>query len=154
MPTAESGDLMLSVPFVPALIYYWTTPSGQTRDSAILKVSPLTAVDLGTYNLNITEGTCFIKNLSISINKLFYGKPIVYELITPNGDGDNEMFYIENLNPALRNEVSVFNTWHQIVFHEENYRNNWDGGGLPVGAYYYSVKVGEQTYKGNLYIKK
>jgi len=49
-------------------------------------------------------------------------------------DGDNETFYIENLDPSLTNEVTVFNAVHQIVYHQENYRNNWEGGNLPVGT--------------------
>jgi gliding motility-associated-like protein len=154
LPTGVAKELGLSVPYSEYLTYQWTTPNGQIYDTAAIMISPFTTTDLGIYKMKVTEGSCFISELSKSINTLPYGKPVIYELITPNGDGDNETFYIENLNPALHNEISVFNTWHQIVFHQENYRNDWDGGDLPVGTYYYSVKVGEQNYKGNLYIKR
>ena len=154
LPNGEGEDLILSVPYVPQLTYEWTTPTGQTDDSSALTVSPLTASGLGTYEIRITEGSCVHRTLAASINALVYGKPIIYELITPNGDGDNETFYIENLDPSLTNEVSIFNAVHQIVYHQENYRNDWDGATLPVGTYYYNVKIGEQNYKGNLYIKR
>jgi gliding motility-associated-like protein len=154
LPMDEGGDLSLSVPYTTGLTYEWTTPVGQTNNNSSLIVSPLTSSDLGTYTMRVTEGTCLHRSLSVSIHSLFSGKPVIYELITPNGDGDNETFYIKNLDPLVSNEVSVFNAVHQVVYHRQNYRNDWDGGGLPVGTYYYIVKMGEQTYKGNLYIKR
>lgn len=154
LPTSEDPNLALSVPFIPALVYRWTTPSGFIGDSCVLDVTPFTASDEGIYQLRVTEGTCFHRSLSVTINGLLYGKPVIYELITPNGDGDNETFYIENLNPSVSNEVSIFNAVHQVVYHQENYRNEWDGGALPVGTYYYIVKLDHKTYKGNLYIKR
>lgn len=154
LPRGEGGDLGLSVEYFPALTYQWTTPNGQLYDSSSLIVSPLTSSDLGIYTVRLKEGSCLRNVLSVAVNDLVYGEIIIYELITPNGDGDNETFYIKNLNPALHNEVSIFNTSHQVVFHEENYRNNWGGDHLPVGTYYYIVRVEENTYKGNLYIKR
>ncbi|MBC7488158.1 MAG: gliding motility-associated C-terminal domain-containing protein [Cytophagaceae bacterium] len=150
----EGKDLHLSVPFSTHLSYQWATPNGQLFDTASITVSPFTSAEFGTYRMRVKEGSCLISELSEIINNLVYGKPVIYELITPNGDGDNETFYIENLDPSVQNEVSVFNAVHQIVYHQENYRNDWDGGNLPVGTYYYFIKYGEQTYKGNLYIKR
>lgn len=154
LPNGEGEDLKYTLPYYPGLTYHWTLPNGQTRDSSSLTISPFTVADIGIYDFKITEGTCIHGSGFHHIYSFPYGKPTVYELITPNGDGDNETFYIENLNPALHNEVSVFNASHQVVFHEENYRNNWSGEALPVGTYYYLVRVGENTYKGNLYIKR
>lgn len=153
LPTEEGGDLQLSVQDIPGLSYAWSSPS-QTSNASAITVSPLTSADLGTYSVRVTEGSCLRSELSIAVDQLIYGKLIIYELITPNGDSDNEIFYIKNLDPSLYNEVSVYNATHQIVYHQENYRNDWDGGNLPVGSYYYLVKYGEQTYKGNLYIKR
>jgi gliding motility-associated-like protein len=154
LPSGEGEDLKYTVAYLPELTYHWTLPNGDTNDSSSLTISPLTASDLGTYQIQITEGSCLHRTLSTSINSLVYGKPIIYELITPNGDGDNETFYIKNLDPSLTNEVSIFNAVHQVVYHQENYRNDWDGGNLPVGTYYYFVKLDNNTYKGNLHIKR
>ncbi|MDB5255532.1 MAG: hypothetical protein JWM14_227 [Chitinophagaceae bacterium] len=154
LQAGEGKDLHLSVPFSTHLSYQWTTPNGQLFDTAAITVSPFTPAEFGTYKMQVKEGSCLISELSATIDKLDYGDPVIYELITPNGDGDNEIFYIENMDPSVSNEVSVFNAVHQIVYHQENYRNDWDGGNLPVGTYYYFIKYGEQTYKGNLYIKR
>ncbi len=153
LESGEGKDLHLSVPYSPYLNYQWTTPNGQVFDTSSITISPFASSELGTYSMRVKQNACVVSELSESINKLDYGEPVIYELITPNGDGDNELFYIGNIDPSLENEVTVFNAVHQVVYHQKNYRNDWDGGGLPIGTYYYIVKIDAKTYKGNLYIK-
>ena len=38
------------------------------------------------------------------------------------------------------NELIVMNRWGRIVYQKENYENDWDGGGLSDGTYYYILK--------------
>jgi gliding motility-associated-like protein len=69
----------------------------------------------------------------------------VFNTITPNNDGINDVLFFERLG---RNECDgyselvVFNRWGQIVFIKENYENDWSGtdqsgSELPSGAYFY-----------------
>ena len=153
-PSTGGKDLMLDIRNFPEFTYQWTLPNGQTFEGSALTVSPFTAADTGRYEIRVTEGTCLHSSPVYTESMFTYGKLVIYELITPNGDADNETFYIENLDPSIHNDVAVFNAAHQIVYHQENYRNDWDGGNLPVGTYYYFIHYGEQTYKGNLYIKR
>ena len=80
----------------------------------------------------------------------------VYNVITPNGDGQNQNFTIDNIDFYPQNEVSVYNNWGNRVMHTKNYRNNWDGNNLADGVYYYIVTIPElsQEFKGDLTIKK
>ena len=75
---------------------------------------------------------------------------IVPTIITPNGDGYNDIFVI----PCLAqdgvypdNSVSIFNQWGDEVFHAAPYRNDWggtyNGEDLPAGTYYYVVQIGD-----------
>ena len=43
-------------------------------------------------------------------------------VITPNGDGVNDVFAIVNLNPSLDNVLTIYDRWGQKVFEMENYR--------------------------------
>lgn len=43
-------------------------------------------------------------------------------VITPNGDGVNDVFAIKNLNPLLENELTIYDRWGQQVFHQKNYQ--------------------------------
>jgi gliding motility-associated-like protein len=46
-------------------------------------------------------------------------------VITPNNDGINDLFEIDNL--PENTEVIILNRWGNVVFSSENYQNNWDG---------------------------
>jgi gliding motility-associated-like protein len=46
-------------------------------------------------------------------------------VITPNNDGINDFFEIDNL--PENTEVIILNRWGNVVFSSANYQNNWDG---------------------------
>ncbi|WP_457287977.1 Ig-like domain-containing protein [Pedobacter sp. UYP24] len=68
---------------------------------------------------------------------------------SPNGDGINDFFVIENaLGKAIN--LEVFNRWGNRVYHSKDYQNNWDGkttegiyvgNEVPVGTYYYVITI-------------
>lgn len=62
-------------------------------------------------------------------------------VFTPNGDGFNDTFVIEDLNKYPENEILIFNRWGNTIFHEKNYHNEWTGTGLSEGTYFYILKV-------------
>ena len=72
-------------------------------------------------------------------------------LITPNGDGVNDVFLIPCLATANYpfNKVSIFNQWGDSVFEGAPYENNWrgtyKGEDLPEGTYYFVVDFGDAT---------
>lgn len=63
------------------------------------------------------------------------------DVITPNGDGSNDVFFIEGIENFETNELFVYNRWGHQVYHARNYQNDWmgtwDGKELPEGTYYY-----------------
>ncbi|WP_257669953.1 T9SS type B sorting domain-containing protein, partial [Parapedobacter tibetensis] len=78
---------------------------------------------------------------------------VIPNLFTPNGDGLNDRFVIRNLLQYSSRELLVLNRWGNQVYKSTNYNNDWDGGSLSEGTYYYILRVrndnGEwQTYKG------
>ncbi len=80
--------------------------------------------------------------------------------ITPNGDGANETFYIENLEYFPDNDIIIFNRWGDIVFKAKPYLNDWTGTNqqgkpMPDGTYYYVLRllIGDgDMYKGDITI--
>ncbi len=66
---------------------------------------------------------------------------IVYELVTPNGDDKNELFFINGIQRYPQNELMIVNKWGNTVFKASNYANTWDGGDLPDGSYFYVLKL-------------
>jgi hypothetical protein len=102
-------------------------------------------------------------------------------IFTPNGDGINDYFIIDNdpsfntedengentrgfeyesyniLNDYyLRTELTIFNRWGRIVYKSDDYQNDWDGGNLPDATYFYVLEcIGEydnHRYQGSVTI--
>lgn len=78
----------------------------------------------------------------------------VQNVITPNGDGRNDMLDISEIVGADGCLISILDRWGREVFRQENYANSWSGTttageDLPDGTYYYIVKCGNDIrYKG------
>ncbi|MEE1898786.1 gliding motility-associated C-terminal domain-containing protein [Flavobacterium rakeshii] len=95
---------------------------------------------------------------------------IIYNGVTPDGDGQNDYFYIEGITAHPGNTVQIFNRWGVMVFETAEYDshgNVFDGVSsgratvtqrdkLPAGTYFYVIQYPNQggTVKktGYLYI--
>ncbi|MFH0896344.1 MAG: gliding motility-associated C-terminal domain-containing protein [Bacteroidota bacterium] len=75
------------------------------------------------------------------------GDLIIPNTFSPNSDGINEVFYIENIGNYPGNKVSVYNRWGSKVFSATDYKNDWTGDELPAAAYYYIVELPDGTKK-------
>lgn len=69
----------------------------------------------------------------------------ISNVLTPNGDGYNDYFEIEGIEGFDRVEVTVVSRWGQEVYHSAKYGNDWNGGNLGDGTFYYRVT----TYRGS-----
>jgi gliding motility-associated-like protein len=68
----------------------------------------------------------------------------VFNVITPNGDGVHDAFFIANLHQFTNNTVTIFNTKNEIVYSTENYganENFFRGEGLEEGSYIYELVI-------------
>ncbi len=70
----------------------------------------------------------------------------IFNAVSPNGDGLNETFYIEDLEQFSKNQLLIFNRWGEKVYQVSNYKNDWAGTDsrnrpLPDGTYYYVLKI-------------
>jgi gliding motility-associated-like protein len=87
---------------------------------------------------------------------------LVSNVITPNGDGINDTWIINDLHKYPDNEVRVLDKSGRIVFYQKAYDNTWNatfnGSSLSEGAYYYQVNLGngKDVLKGmlNIIIRK
>ncbi len=81
--------------------------------------------------------------------------------ITPNGDGANDFFIIDQVDSLSNNSISIYNRYGNVVFDESPYTNGWNGkslngSDLPDGIYYYSFDFGDgrETRTGYILIKR
>ena len=77
------------------------------------------------------------------------------------GDGDSALEY-EGYEPLSsyyeKADLTIFNRWGRIVYQSSDYHNDWDGGGLSDGTYFYVLKCkglkNDATYQGSVMIIK
>ena len=70
----------------------------------------------------------------------------VPNVITPNGDGWNDIFMIDYLNQYDIRKLTIFNRWGTMVYQSDDYQNDWDGGDVADGVYFYVLEL----WKGNV----
>ena len=97
----------------------------------------------------------------------------IFKSLTPNGNGENDVFVIRNINLYPKNTVTVFNRWGVVVYEEDGYGLNDKffrgfsdgrcamnkGVEIPIGTYFYTIryinKEGiEKIRTGYLFINK
>ena len=71
-------------------------------------------------------------------------------IFTPNGDGQNDTFYILNLEDYGEDagvRMKITNRWGSEVYYSPNYTNveAWDGGNYPEGVYFYHMVLPDNT---------
>jgi gliding motility-associated-like protein len=122
--------------------YVWSNGSADTY---------INELDSGNYSITVTDanGCRALRNFHIGMKDC--DCIIIYNVITPDGNGKNDTWKIENINLYPQAEVKVFNRWGTLVFSKSNgYDNSWDGkyngNLLDSGDYYYVVILNARDY--------
>lgn len=95
----------------------------------------------GQYNLSlvvITSDGC--SDTTYVSYEIYAGEIEIPNVFTPNSDGLNDFFVIEN-GQYLDNSLIIYNRWGMVVYETVNYRNTWRGTDLPDGTYYYVFRL-------------
>ncbi len=111
-----------------------------------------------TYTVTVTDANGCTATASVTVNVTdnYFVDP--YNVITPNNDGFNDRWEIENILTYPDNEVLIFDRWGTLVYQKRNYDNTWDGtydgNDLPQGTYFYVIKFdnSDRLYKGSVSI--
>jgi uncharacterized repeat protein (TIGR01451 family)/gliding motility-associated-like protein len=88
-----------------------------------------------------------LANNTSTISKEIFGLRMP-NVITPNGDGKNDVLKFPGINAYPENTLSIFNRWGNEVWHSNGaYQENWSGEGLNEGTYYFILRVKDKTGK-------
>ncbi len=94
-------------------------------------------------------------------------KIFIPNVFTPGGsDMINQYFKITKINDSdqkipitdeyIRMKLVILDRWGRKVYDNNNYKNDWDGGNLPEGTYYYRLNIygyfKDDSYKGAVVI--
>lgn len=79
-------------------------------------------------------------------------------LITPNGDGKNDYFYLKDLPEGncsyFFTSIEIFNRWGGKVFISHDPAFRWDAEDNPAGMYYYRINLNEDDIYGWINVVK
>jgi gliding motility-associated-like protein len=132
--------------------YSWTPVA--TLDIPTLQNPTATPTVTTNYTLVVTTTNGCIASDSVTIVVEYGYEFEISTVITPNGDGYNDKWFIKNLTYYPNNEVIIFNRYGQKVFGMTGYDNSWDGtfsgNNVPDGTYYYVLKFtdSDDTFTG------
>lgn len=123
-----------------------------TANTATIEVRPR---ETTTYTVTVTNASGCAENKSFTITVLDdYAKVNANNILSPNGDGYNDKWVIDNVDFYPNNEVKVFDKAGRIMYAKKGYDNSWDGtlNGTPLaeGTYYYVIDFGNRNrvFKG------
>lgn len=138
------GDPMDNVKVVNNVIS-WKIPllaNGQKMVLSLKTIAIKAEKVVNTVSVTAIEPDPNLANNTATDVKEIVGEVIVPNVITPNGDGKNDVFKINGLELHPKNTLSIFNRWGNEVYRSNGpYKNNWNGNGLNEGTYYYLLKI-------------
>lgn len=170
-PTADAGsditlceDDSITLNASGGVSYNWGPAAGLSCTNCQSPVAiPISTI---TYSVTVTDTACFdTDEIIVTVESCIIDS--IPQVITPNKDGDNDIFIIPNIDNFPDNKITIFNRWGNVVFNTNGYHNvnnSWvgtskpNGGGamLPDGTYYYILDIGNgtQSYTGFVMIHR
>jgi gliding motility-associated-like protein len=155
------GSIQLNASGPGVISWSWFPNTGLT--SATTSNPMASPIETTTYQVIGTDINGCSDEDSIMITVINDFNVVISNLMTPNDDGYNDRWIIQNIENYPNTEVIVVNREGQEVFTSDSYDNNWDGTNtygkpLPDGTYYYILKFADTTeekiYKGSITILK
>ena len=134
-----------------------TKPYMYGWDSYYSDVPLLTGLRQGQYTISVVDANkCTYQVASISLTDMAGDCIKIPNVFTPNGDGVNDTWIIENIEMFPDATVYVFNRWGQMLYKGTGNDEPWDGSYrghyVPAGTYLYIVDLYQKTeaYKGTV----
>lgn len=104
-----------------------------------------TSVEYEFIDENSKSATCSFNVIVLGLEAEF----TIAKVVTPDGDGINDIWMLENIENFEDNTVVVVDRWGNAIFRATGYDNEtifWDGTNesgtiVPTGTYFYTVEV-------------
>ena len=117
--------------------YYWHDPFyNNTRYITLSWLTP------GTYSVIVDVTGCFGQVVSDTMQLVVEPCDLtIPNIITPNGDGQNETFNIPNVSYYPNSTMIIYNRWGRKVYENSSYQGDWNGENCADGVYFWVFTV-------------
>jgi gliding motility-associated-like protein len=159
--TSVSAGTNLTLNASGGIIYQWSP--GQYLSNSNVSNPVLNVPVAGVYNyvVTITDAQGCSGTEDITVTVLPSDRLVIPDLITPNGDGMNDVWELDFLQNLTDYRVKIYSRGGILVWNTELYQNDWNGTHfqngkiLPDGTYYYLIQLSDGTeFKGPVTIKR
>jgi hypothetical protein len=91
----------------------------------------------GIYQVSF-ENSCDLKvSDKVTMNDIQTHEPKIYNVITVNGDGKNDYYFVDT--NLIGSRLNVYNRWGGIIYSNNAYENNWAPTEISGGQYFYTI---------------
>ncbi len=122
----------------------------------ITALTPNTTYHYRAYAINSVGTSYGADSVFTTLPNPEFNKNII-NAFSPDGDGTNDTWVIDNADMLDGHEITVYNIFGQVLFTQTGYSTPWDGkkdgNPVPSGEYYYHIKGSKINIKGALLIK-
>lgn len=127
--------------------YTWTPPTDLSCVNCLNPVS--TSTSNITYTLLVQDNLgCFKSAYTYTVYVEPKATVDVPTAFTPNGDGVNDIIYVDGWGIRKLNYFRIFNRWGQLLFESNDIKVGWDGffAGVPQNMETYVYQVSVETF--------
>lgn len=98
---------------------------------------------IGEYPITLSGGKdshydFILTNNTLTIECGAISEADVPNIVTPNGDGKNDVFKVSNT--LIGSSFVVYNRWGDLVYSNYSYNNSWPASEIPNGIYYFLIR--------------
>jgi gliding motility-associated-like protein len=127
-----------------AATYFWSPANSINYNGTPNPDAQPTVTTLYTVTAKDIYGCVNQDTVTVFVNK--DDDVVIYNTFSPNGDGDNDFWYIGNITKYPTCKLDIYNRYGKLVYTKIGYVNDWDGTNfgdrLPEATYYYVLDLG------------
>lgn len=149
---SQGFSVMLEGSAIGASAFNWSPIEGLDNNTVFNpSASPLVTT---TYALTVTDLNGCVNYDSVMVTVIEDFRLFIYNIITPDGNGQNDTWTIANIETFSSADIAIFDRWGSEVFAVKGYQSDWGGVNgtdqLPDGTYYYTIKfdTSDKLYSG------
>lgn len=127
--------------------YTWSPPIDLNCNYCVNPIS--TSTNNITYTVTVADNLgCFRTLNTYTINVEPKSSVDVPTAFTPNGDGTNDIIYVDGWGIRKLNYFRIFNRWGQLLFESNDIKVGWNGyfNSVPQNMETYVYQVSAETY--------
>ncbi|GIV29677.1 MAG: hypothetical protein KatS3mg028_0743 [Bacteroidia bacterium] len=146
MPVGSSTVIGGNPTSPTATNYVWMPASDLNNSNSSNPVTSTTVTT--TYTVIVTDANGCTNWDTVTV--YVYPEIVIPNGFSPNGDGKNDYWVIDNIQQFPDNTVEIYNRWGELLYSVKGYKNDFDGKykgkDLPVGTYYYVINLNTPLY--------